>query len=238
MTEPSHTISDRGRVALVSGASRGIGAAIAARLAAEGWRLSLGMRQPKAPKGVGDDAQIVPYDATGAAEGAWVEAALARFGRIDAVVCNAGLMAPKSVIDVDDETLDAMWEVNVKAPRRLIQAAWPSLTSIGRGRVVIIASLSGKRVKSAASGAYAMTKHAAVALSHGVRQAGWEAGVRSTAVCPGFVATDMARAITNFPEEKMTRPKDVARLVSLALDTPNEASVSELHVNATLEEFY
>lgn len=225
-------------VALLSGASRGIGLAIARRLTADGWRLSLGMRTPTPLEEVDPEAQLIAHDATKADEAAWVEAARGRFGRIDAVIACAGVMAPKSVIEVDDETLDGMWEVNVKSPRRLISAAWPDLAAAGRGRVVVVASLSGKRVKSEMSGAYAMTKHAAVALVHGVRQAGWTSGVRATAVCPGFVATDMARAITNFPEEKMTRPEDVANLVALALAAPNEASVAELHVNCNLEESY
>lgn len=226
------------RVALVSGASRGIGLAIAQRLSEEGWALSLGMRDPRLPEGVRADAQLVSHDCTKAEEADWVAAAQERFGRIDALVCSAGIMFPKSVLEVDDATLDAMWEVNVKSPRRLARAAWPQLCETGRGRIVVIASLSGKRVKSEKSASYAMTKHAAVALVHGLRHAGWSHGVRATAVCPGFVATDMARAATDLPEDRMTRPADVAKLVSLALDTPNEACLPELHVNCNLEELF
>lgn len=226
-------------VALVSGASRGIGAAVARRLSEAGWGLSLGMRTPALPDGVARDrTQLVQHDAVLADEVSWAAQALDRFGRIDAVVCCAGIMEPQSVIEIEDAVLDRMWEVNVKSPRRLIRAAWEPLCRSGQGRVVVLASLSGKRVKSPSSGAYAMTKHAAVALSHGVRQAGWDRGVRATAVCPGFVATDMARAITDIPDERMTQVGDVARLVELALDTPNEASLAELHVNCLLEEFF
>jgi len=223
------------KVALVSGASRGIGSAVAERLAANGWRLSLGMRDPDDAAGQFGDAQIQRHDAIQQDESAWVDAAQKRFGRIDAIVCCAGVMAPETVVSVDDETLDAMFEVNVKSPRRLVRVAWPNLQKAGEGRVVILASLSGKRVKSAASGAYAMTKHAAVALAHGVRQVGWDDGIRATAVCPGFVNTDMARAITDFPSEDMTRPDDVARIVQLALDLPNSASMAEIAVNCSRE---
>lgn len=225
------------RVALISGASRGIGAAVAERLRAEGWLLSLGMRSPDGSM-AGEGVQVVRHDAMEGDEARWAAEATARFGRIDAVVCSAGIMTPRTVIEIDDAALDEMWEVNVKSPRRLISAAWDALRASGRGRVAILASLSGKRVKSAESGSYALTKHAAVALAHAVRQTGWDAGVRATAICPGFVATDMARAITDFPEDRMTRPEDVARLVSLALDAPNEASVAELHVNCTREELF
>jgi NAD(P)-dependent dehydrogenase (short-subunit alcohol dehydrogenase family) len=223
------------KVALVSGASRGIGAAVAERLATNGWRLSLGMRDIGDAVGRFSDAHIQRHDAMQQDEAAWVAAAQDRFGRIDAVICCAGTMVPETVVSVDDETLDAMFEVNVKSPRRLVRAAWPDLQQAGEGRVVILASLSGKRVKSAASGAYAMTKHAAVALAHGIRQAGWDDGIRATAVCPGFVNTDMARAITDFPPEDMTTPEDVARMVQLALDMPNSASMAEIAVNCSLE---
>jgi NAD(P)-dependent dehydrogenase (short-subunit alcohol dehydrogenase family) len=101
--------------------------------------------------------------------------------------------------------------------------------------VVVISSLSGKRVASAKSGAYAMTKFAALALTHALRHAGWEAGIRATAICPGFVATDMAMAVTDTDPATMTQPEDVAKLVRLALDLPNTASVPEIGVNAGIE---
>lgn len=225
------------RVALVSGAGRGIGRAIAERLAADGWRLSLGMRTPR--EGLaGERIHLQAYDALAGGETDWVAAALARFGRVDAVIANAGIMIPKTVIEGTDEELDAMWAVNVKAPRRLAQAAFPALAQSGRGRIVIVASLSGKRVKSPVSGLYAVTKHAAVALTHALRQTGFEQGIRATAICPGFVATDMARGLTTRDEAALTGPGDVARLVAMAIDLPNTASVAELAVNCQAEELY
>jgi NADP-dependent 3-hydroxy acid dehydrogenase YdfG len=228
------------RVALVSGAGRGIGAAIAAQLHEVGWHLSLGMRRPQMPAwGNAETVHLHAYDATGAgAEDAWVEAAHAAFGQIDAIVANAGLMIPKTVVEADDDDLNAMLEVNVKAPRRLAKAAWEALSASGRGRVVLLASLSGKRVKSAGSGLYAMTKFAVVALAHGIRQVGFDRGIRATAVCPGFVATDMALAISDRPAELMTDPKDIARIVTMLLDLPNEASVAEFTINCQLEESF
>jgi NADP-dependent 3-hydroxy acid dehydrogenase YdfG len=223
------------RVAMISGASRGIGAAIAAHLAGVGWDLSLGMRRPAALASA-PEALLRPYDSEVAgAEADWVAATLARFGRIDAIICNAGLMFPRSAITATEPDMAAMFSVNVFAPRRLAQAAWPSLAASGRGRVVVICSLSGKRVASANSGAYAMTKFAALGLTHALRHAGWEAGIRATAICPGFVATDMATAVTDKDPATMTQPEDVARLVQLALDLPNTASVPEIGVNAGIE---
>ncbi len=220
---------------MVSGASRGIGAAIATQLAGAGWDLSLGMRRP-APLAGAPEALLQAYDSeTSGAEAAWVAATLARFGRIDAIICNAGLMVPKSAITATEAEMAAMFTVNVFAPQRLAQAAWPSLSASGCGRVVVISSLSGKRVASAGSGAYAMTKFAALALTHALRHAGWEAGIRATAICPGFVATDMALAITDMDPAAMTQPEEVARLVQMALELPNTASVPEIAVNGRIE---
>ena len=228
------------RVVLISGANRGIGEAIARFLGAAGWRLSLGMRSPQLPDWADPDrVQPVAYDASDpSAEAAWTEQALARFGRIDAIIANAGIMIPKNVIEADDADLDAMLAINVKAPRRLAVAAWDALGKSGRGRVVILGSLSGKRVKSSTASLYSISKFAAVALAHGIRHTGWDLGIRATALCPGFVATDMARALTNRADNLLTDPGDIARITAMLLDLPNEASVAEFTINCQLEESY
>jgi NAD(P)-dependent dehydrogenase (short-subunit alcohol dehydrogenase family) len=222
---------------MISGANRGIGAAIARQLAAGGWRLSIGVRNPQSfAAGAGD--LVHRFDALEGTEAAWVAATMERFGRIDAVINNAGIIVAKSVIEADDDDLMAMFRVNVQSPLRLVRAAWPHLAACGRGRVIMVASLSGKRVKSAQSSLYAVTKHAAVALSHGIRQSGWDLGIRATALCPGFVATDMARGLTDISPDAMTQPEDLARMVALLLDLPNTASVAELAVNGQREDSY
>lgn len=224
------------RVAMISGASRGIGAEIAAALARAGWRLSLGARNPASLKPP-DGALAYPFDARDPrSERIWAKATVERFGRIDAVIANAGIMIPKTVIAADDADLDELIQVNVKSPLRLVRAAWPHLVASGHGRVVTIASLSGKRVKSAGSGLYAVSKFAALALTHAIRHAGWNEGVRATAICPGFVATDMAAGLANRPPEAMTQPQDVARIVAFLLDLPDTASIAEIPINSTLED--
>lgn len=226
------------RVALISGASRGIGAAIAQRLAGDGWQVSLGMRDPRRPDWADDKVHLFTHDAMAGDEAVWVRAALDRFGRVDAVVANAGVMIPKTVIAASDDDIRAMIEVNVMAPRRLAQAAWDALAASGRGRIAILASLSGKRVKSPGAGSYALSKFAAVALAHALRHAGFDLGIRATAICPGFVATDMARALTDRAPDAMTDPADLARIVAMILDLPNQASVAEFAVNCQLEESF
>lgn len=81
-----------------------------------------------------------------------------------------------------------------------------------------------------------MTKFAVVGLSHALRQAGFDQGIRCTAVCPGFVATDMATAISDRAPDQMTQPEDLARVIQMLIALPNEASVAEFAVNCQLEE--
>ncbi len=152
------------------------------------------------------------------------------------MVANAGIMIPTSVIDAEDAAFDDLLEVNVKAPRRLVKAAWDALKASGRGRVAIVASLSGLRVASASSGLYATSKFAALGLTHGIRQAGWEHGIRATAICPGFVATDMAVPLTGERDPAtLTQPEDVGRTVAFVLDLPNTAAIAEVPINWNLE---
>jgi NAD(P)-dependent dehydrogenase (short-subunit alcohol dehydrogenase family) len=127
-----------------------------------------------------------------------------------------------------------MWDVNVKGPWRLIQAAFPALKASGAGRVVAVASMSGKRVKSATMTGYSMSKFALVGLIRGIRHSGWAHGLRATAICPGYVATDMT-ADADFPAAAMTSPETIASLASLAIGLPNEATMPELAVNCVLE---
>ncbi|WP_407051796.1 SDR family NAD(P)-dependent oxidoreductase [Methyloraptor flagellatus] len=227
------------RVAMVSGATRGIGAAIARELRDRGYALSLGVRRPEAAAAVfgpdADDLLVAPYDAADpAAAEAWVAATLARFGRIDVLVNNAGIAPFVGLEDGAVEELDRLFAIDVKAPFLLIRAALPALKASGAGRVVNVASLSGKRVMGLNAG-YQMAKHALVALTHAVRRLGWEHGIRATALCPGYVATDLTAGVPDIAPEAMTRPEDLARLVGTVVDLPNTAAIAELLVNCRYE---
>ncbi|MBI1778163.1 MAG: SDR family NAD(P)-dependent oxidoreductase [Proteobacteria bacterium] len=230
------------RVVMISGAARGIGLGIARVLAERGWQLSLGVREPaKLPAALTAKPHMAHrYEARDVKSGQeWAEATAGRYGRIDAVVANAGIIIRKSVVEASDEDVDQILDVNVKAPLRLARAAWPWLTKCGQGRVVTIASLAAKRVPRAPSGLYSVSKFAALGLSHAIRHAGWDSGIRAIAICPGFVATDMTASMTTqYPAEKMTQPEDIGRIVALALDLPNTTSISEIPVNCQLDPSY
>lgn len=228
-----------GRVVMVSGASRGIGRAVAQRLLDAGYGLSLGARDPGVLADLVDDngSRVLaqPFDALDPrSNSAWVEATLARFGRIDGLVNNAGIYEPVRVEDDDEAAYDRLWAVNVKGPLRMIRLCLPHLRQAGSGRIVNIASLSGKRIANDAAG-YAMSKFAVMALTHAARHAAWEDGVRATAVCPGMTATDMTARFDSVAPADMSQPEDVAELVAVALALPNTAVVPELLVNCRLE---
>jgi NAD(P)-dependent dehydrogenase (short-subunit alcohol dehydrogenase family) len=229
------------RVVMISGASRGIGRAIAERLAGDGYRLSLGVRRPaEAARALALDPARVrfhPFEAGDPATiDAWVAATVAEFGTVDALVNNAGILR-KVTFEEGEEQLDALFAVNVRAPFRLIRRALPFIRRCGHGRIVNIASTDGKRYRDASvSIGYAMTKHALVALSHAARFAGWEDGVRVTALCPGAVDTDLIAGIPGVtPAASRLAPATVAEVVAMLLRLPNNASVAELVVNTRLE---
>ena len=226
------------RVVMISGANRGIGLAVAKTLAEAGYRLSLGVRDTSGINAddIGDDVIVVPYDATsGSAAAEWTKATLDRYGAIDALVLNAGVMFPIGFDDEKEAELDTMWDVNFKAPLRLVRAALPSLRTCGHGRVVNVVSLSGKRVMSAANLGYSASKFAALSLTHSIRQAGWDDGIRATAICPGLVDTDMVSHVSAPAGEFKITPEAIAATAAYALSLPNEASVAEVLVNSRLE---
>ena len=228
------------RVVMVSGANRGIGRAVAVGLLRRSYRLSLGARRPEALAGIAVEGQEervlgVAYEALDPrAADAWVDATLARFGRIDALVNNAGALRHATVEDGKDEDFEHLWQVNALAPLRLTRAALPHLKRSGSGRIVNVVSLSGKRVRGDNAG-YAMSKFAALALTHATRRAGWQDGVRVTALCPAWVATDMA-SDANVPPAAMIQPDDLGALVATVLALPDNASIAELLVNCRFED--
>jgi NAD(P)-dependent dehydrogenase (short-subunit alcohol dehydrogenase family) len=229
------------KVAMVSGAGRGIGAAIAERLLSDGWALSLGLRDPaRADRFAGapaDRLMVHRFDATDPATAApWVDATVARFGHLDALVNNAGILR---IVDFEKGTeaeLDEMWMVNVKAPFRLIRAALPHLRKTGQGRVINIASTDAKRYRQGVSVGYTMTKHALHAMTTAVRFAGWDDGVRATAICPGATDTDLIANVPGAtPKADRLTPETVAAMVAFVLTLPNQASIPEFIANTRLE---
>ena len=235
-------LDPEGRVVMVSGASRGIGRAIAERLLGKGYSLSVGVRDPAAVQkrlaAVADPERLLcsRYVAEDrATHETWLTGTLDRFGRLDGLVNNAGANAAFSIEEGDEEDLDHLWAVNVKAPLFMTRLCLPHLRAAGSGRIVNVSSLSGKRVRNE-NVAYTMSKHALMALTHGTRRLGWKDGVRVTALCPGFVRTDMTAGTDRIRREEMIDPADLAELAATVISLPNTAAVAEVLVNCRLED--
>ena len=229
------------RTVMITGANRGIGLAIAKLLSEAGYLLSLGARDPDSI----DTSQLTDrilchrYDATEAqTANQWKDATLKKFGSIDAVVLNAGVIKSVGIESGSEEDLDLMWETNFKGPLRLIRATMPSLRQSGHGRIVNLVSLSGKRLLSESNLGYGATKFAALSLTHAIRQSGWKDGIRCTAICPGLVDTDMVASVETPAGEYKITPEAIAATAAYALSLPNDASVAEILVNSRLEAMF
>lgn len=260
-TDPAATdpAAPNPRTVLVSGASRGIGAATAVRLLRDGHRLSLGLRSPLSPSAwlaslalpaalqsalpadLDQRLHLHPYDAlapAGAANSAerWVEAAVAQLGGLDAVVHSAGIFSRVGLCygAGEEQEIQRVLEVNLLGPWRLSRALWPHLVASGDGRVITLVSMSGKRVKGGLA-AYSASKFALLALCQTMRNEGWDQGIRVTAVCPSWVNTAMAAAVTALPQEAMTQPEDLAASISHLLSLPARAVPFEFNVSCQLE---
>lgn len=228
------------RVVMISGGGRGLGRAITERLLAEGWSVSLGLRDPGQAETISapdDRLAAVSWDATDPDTSTrWVDATAERFGRIDALVNNAGILRMVDFQRGDREDLDMLWAVNVRAPFLLIRAALPHLRKTGQGRIVNVASTDAKRFREGTSVGYAMTKHALLAMTQAARAEGWEDGVRATALCPGAIDTDLIADLPGVtPKPDRLTPETVAGMVAFLLSLPNQASVPELVANTRKE---
>lgn len=191
-TLPQHR-PDGAPVALISGGGSGIGAASADALARTGWTVVIGGRRASALERVAAKTGAHAFTGDVAATGGaarLVEEAVQRFGRLDGLVLNAGIVRPGAVGDLPEADWDAMVTTNLTAPYRLLHAALPHLLRAG-GAVVAVASVSAIRATGGISG-YNATKAGlsmlvqSVAIDYGPR------GIRANIVCPGWTRTEMA----------------------------------------------
>jgi NADP-dependent 3-hydroxy acid dehydrogenase YdfG len=216
-----------GKVALVTGASRGVGAAVARALAAEGVSLGLASRS-------GDDLGLEgvvagPADVRRPADmerivGETVE----RFGRLDIVVANAGVGAYGPFLELDPEVLEEIVDVNVKGTLYSVRAALPHLLEAGEADVITLASVAGLRGLPLES-VYCASKFAQVGFTRSLDHELRERGVRCTNVCPGGVATDFAMGRGRTPDmpelATMMSGEDVAEVVVFVLTRPRHFRV-------------
>jgi 3-oxoacyl-[acyl-carrier protein] reductase len=218
-----------GKVAFISGASRGIGAAVARALSAAGVSVGLASRSGD---DIGLDRSIgLACDVRDPEEvDASVAATVERFGRLDIVVANAGVGAYGPFLELSPEFLEEMIDVNLKGTLYAIRAALPHLLESDAADVVTLASEAGRRGLPYEA-VYCASKFGQVgftrALDHELR----EHGVRCTNVCPGGVATDFAlepgRGRTRDVLGGMMTAEDVAEVVLFVLTRPRNHRILE-----------
>lgn len=234
-------LSPEGRVVMISGANRGIGLAAARLLAARGYTLSLGARNPDAIPAaeIGGDPMVARWEAEDAATSAsWAQATLDRHGRIDAVVMNAGVELGGALEGGDEAAFNKMWDVNFMGPLRLVRATLPALRACGNGRVANVTSLAGRRMMRHEILGYSASKHAAQALTHAIRQSGYPDGVRATSILPGLVETDMTSHVSAPEGQFKIAPETIAEAIAYAISLPNEATVAEIALNSRFEHLF
>jgi 3-hydroxybutyrate dehydrogenase len=209
------------RAALVTGAASGIGRAIAARLERDAWRVLAVDLDP------GADAPGEPLAAdlaTREGNRAAVDTALERFGRLDAVVANAGFQHVAPVEEFPEERWDALLAVLLTSPFLLARYAWEALGASGDGRFLAVASVHGL-VGSPYKAGYVAAKHGLLGLVKVLALEGAEHGISVSALCPAYVRTPIVEAqleaqsrATGVPaervlEEVLLAPQAVKRLL-------------------------
>lgn len=226
-----------GRVALVTGAGRGIGAAIGRALAAEGAQVALGSRRGEDP-GVAE-ALVKACDVRDPRSVQdLVEATVERFGRLDILVGNAGVGAYGPFLELDPEHLEEMIDVNVKGLIYSVRAALPHLLQSDAADIVTLASEAGRRGLPYEA-VYCASKFAQVGLTRALDHELRERGVRCTNVCPGGVATDFAMGRGRTPDMPqlagMMQPEDVAEVVLFVLTRPRNQRILEVALRPVSE---
>jgi 3-hydroxybutyrate dehydrogenase len=192
------------RTVLVTGAARGIGAAIAGRLEADGWSVHAVDVE---------DGDLATRDGNRAV----VDAALARFdGRLDAVVANAGFQHVAPVREFDEDEWDRLQALLLTSPFLLAKYAWDALAASGDGRFLVVASVHGL-VASPFKAGYVAAKHGVMGLVKVLALEGAEAGISASALCPAYVRTALVEAqLETRSEDDLLAPQAVKRLLDPA----------------------
>ena len=230
----------QGQVAIVTGAGRGIGRAIALELASMGADVVVaelnaeGAEQVAAEvRGAGRRAVALPTDVTRRADlDAMASRAMEEFGRIDVLINNAGIYRAAPALEITEEHWDSVLDINAKAVFFASQAVLPHMVAAKRGNIISLASMAGK-LGSVTSLPYAASKSAVISITRSLALSFAADGIRANCVCPGYVQTDMWRQVeqgvsaglgitidelnrqrlAQIPIGRWEQPEDVARAV-------------------------
>lgn len=234
------------KVVLITGASSGIGEGIARVLGAAGATLMLGARRLDRLQTLVDEinaaggkAECRRLDVTDAADvTAFAQEARTRWGRVDVIINNAGIMPLSPMASMKTEEWDRMVDVNIKGVLHGIAAVLPEFTRRGSGHVINIASVGALSVVPTAA-VYCATKYAVRAISDGLRQESPD--IRVTCIHPGVVESELASTITDDTAKSAMetyraialQPEAIGRAVRYAIEQPDDVDVNEIVVRPT-----
>jgi NADP-dependent 3-hydroxy acid dehydrogenase YdfG len=238
-------VSLKDRVVLVVGASSGIGRETAVLFARDGARVMVSARREDRLRGLQDELageghaiEILAADASNAAEMTRLaETARERLGPVDILVYATGTNVPdRAMKRLNEEIWDMMLGVNLSGAYYITRAVLPSMRERKSGHLIYIASISGK-VPDISGAAYQASKRGMLGLAHAIRVEEKENGIRTCAICPGLVDTEILdkRPVKPTPEmlAKALRPEDVAEAALWVAKLPERAVVPEMQLMPT-----
>jgi NADP-dependent 3-hydroxy acid dehydrogenase YdfG len=241
------------RVALVTGASSGIGEATAEALADAGASVALAARREDELRAVADrieseggDALVVPTDVTDEEQvRAMIEATVDEFDRLDVLVNNAGVMLLEPVETADTDDWRTMTEVNLLGLMNACHEAVPIMREQGEGHIVNVSSVAGRQASANASG-YNATKFGVNGFTEALRQEVTQDGVRTTLIEPGVVDTELPEHIPDDEIQEQVEEwaesmepltgEDVARSIRFVVTQPQHVSLNELVIRPTQQQ--
>ena len=231
-------MSLKGQVAVITGASSGIGDGVARELRAAGMRLVLTARRAEKlealARELGECACVAGEITDPALPSRLIETALARFKRCDVVFNGAGVMISTTIEEADIEALCAMVRVNFEALVRLSYVALKHFKKAGRGHLINVSSIVGTKVRDTI-GVYAGTKYAVEALSQALRIELAKTDIRISVIEPGLVETHLQDRFKVHPKamlgiKAMIQPADIARCVRFVLEQPAHVRIPVMMV--------
>jgi NADP-dependent 3-hydroxy acid dehydrogenase YdfG len=240
------------KVIVITGASSGLGEATAQHLSTLGAIVVLGARRVERIEALaheintgGGQALAVRTDVTDAAQvQALVDAAIAKYGRVDVMLNNAGLMPHSPLERLKIEDWDRMIDVNIKGVMYGIAAVLPHMIERRSGHIISVSSVAGHKVRPG-SVVYSATKHAVRVISEGLRQEVKPYGLRTTIISPGAVDTELPDSITEADVAEGVRkfyeiaisPTSFARAVAYAIGQPDDVDINEILFRPTQQEY-
>ncbi|WP_312630439.1 SDR family oxidoreductase [Pantoea piersonii] len=241
-----------GKVIVITGASSGLGECTARHLSALGAILILGARRTERLQTLvtelekqGGKAIAVATDVTRKEQvEALIKTAVEKFGRVDVLLNNAGLMQQSRLDSLKTDEWDNMIDVNLKGTLYGIAAVLPYMQAQKSGHIINVSSVAGHKVTPAGS-VYCATKHAVRAISEGLRSEVKEWNLRTTIISPGAVTTELTDHITekeigqgmrDFYKQHAVGPDSFARIVEFALSQPAEVDINEILYRPTSQE--